>query len=111
MNTMADRIRQMRQDLYAALKTIGTPGTWEHILNQCGMFSFTGLTRKANLCVYKEPVLNCIMCAAMQVEFLTSKYHIYLMKNGRINMCGLNSSNMEYVASAIKDAVTTHPEQ
>lgn len=46
----------------------------------------------------------------MQVEFLTSKYHIYLLKNGRINMCGLNGGNMDYVANAIKDAVTTHPE-
>ena len=47
---------------------------------------------------------------AMQVDYLTSKYHIYLLKNGRINMCGLNAGNMEYVADAIKDAVTTHPE-
>ena len=46
----------------------------------------------------------------MQVDYLTSKYHVYLLKNGRINMCGLNAGNMEYVADAIKDAVTTHPE-
>lgn len=44
--TMADRIRQMRQELYQALKVNGTPGSWEHIINQCGMFSFTGLTRE-----------------------------------------------------------------
>lgn len=43
---MADRIKQMRNDLYLALKANGTPGSWEHIINQCGMFSFTGLTRK-----------------------------------------------------------------
>lgn len=49
--------------------------------------------------------------SAMQVEYLTKKYHIYLLKNGRINMCGLNSANMEYVADAIKDAVTAHPEK
>ena len=47
----------------------------------------------------------------MQVDYLTKKHHIYLLKNGRINMCGLNSSNMEYVAAAIKDAVITHPEK
>ena len=48
---------------------------------------------------------------AMQVDYLTKKHHIYLLKNGRINMCGLNSSNVEYVAAAIKDAVITHPEK
>ena len=41
---------------------------------------------------------------------MTNKYHIYMMKSGRINMCGLNSSNLEYVSNAIKDAVITHPE-
>lgn len=46
----------------------------------------------------------------MQVRFLTSKYHIYLLENGRINMCGLNGSNLEYVADAIKDTITTHTE-
>ena len=46
LTTMSDRIRAMRQELYQALKANGTPGTWEHIINQIGMFSFTGLTRK-----------------------------------------------------------------
>jgi len=42
---MAERIKQMRQELYTALRANGTPGTWEHIINQTGMFSYTGLTR------------------------------------------------------------------
>ena len=50
------------------------------------------------------------MCTASQVEYMTSKYHIYLLKNGRINMCGLNAGNLEYVANAIKDAVVSFPE-
>lgn len=44
--TMSDRIRTMRTELYQTLKANGTPGTWEHIIQQIGMFSFTGLTRK-----------------------------------------------------------------
>jgi hypothetical protein len=47
LSTMSDRIRAMRKELYQALKANGTPGTWEHIVNQIGMFSFTGLTRKS----------------------------------------------------------------
>ena len=42
---------------------------------------------------------------AKQVEMLINKYHIYLLKNGRINVCGLNPSNLDYVAAAIDDVV------
>ncbi len=51
------------------------------------------------------------VCVAAQVEFLASKYHIYMLKSGRVSMCGLNSKNIDYVAAAIKDAVITYPEQ
>lgn len=47
----------------------------------------------------------CVFVAA-QVDILMKKYHIYLLKNGRINMCALTTSNMEYVANAIHAAVT-----
>ena len=39
------------------------------------------------------------------------EYHIYLLSSGCINVCGLTPSNLEYVAKAIHDAVTTHPEK
>jgi len=88
---MANRILEMRSQLLNKLRELGTPGpcngTWEHIVKQAGMFSYLGITEK-------------------QVEFLISKYHIYLLKSGRINMCGLNTSNIDYIANAIHDAVT-----
>ena len=37
----------MREALHQALKANGTPGSWSHIIQQIGMFSFTGLTRKS----------------------------------------------------------------
>jgi len=48
-----------------------------------------------------------IFSAVKQVEFLASKYHIYLLNSGRINICGITSANVDYVAKAIYDAVTT----
>jgi len=87
---MANRIKEMRQQLYDKLKALGTPGTWEHIITQIGMFSFTGLNPS-------------------QVDFLMKNHHIYLIKQGRINMCGLNSGNIDYVAQAIHEAVVTIP--
>ena len=41
---MSSRIIQMRAALRDQLVKLGTPGTWDHITSQIGMFSFTGLT-------------------------------------------------------------------
>lgn len=46
IKTMADRIISMRLGLRERLEKMGTPGTWNHITDQIGMFSFTGLGRK-----------------------------------------------------------------
>lgn len=42
---MSNRIKQMRQLLFDRLTANGTPGKWNHIVDQIGMFSFTGLQR------------------------------------------------------------------
>ncbi len=42
---MSNRIKTMRTQLYDALKEVGAPGDWTHIINQIGMFSYTGLTK------------------------------------------------------------------
>lgn len=41
---MSSRIREMRVALRRYLERIGTPGSWKHITEQIGMFSYTGLT-------------------------------------------------------------------
>ncbi|CAH8518778.1 unnamed protein product [Dicrocoelium dendriticum] len=43
--TMAERVKLMRQMLYDSLLKLNTPGSWDHIIQQIGMFSYTGLTR------------------------------------------------------------------
>ncbi|CAM9739577.1 aspartate aminotransferase, cytoplasmic [Lampetra fluviatilis] len=88
VRTMAERVLLMREKLREKLKSLGTPGNWDHITRQIGMFSYTGLN-------------------PAQVEFLIKQKHVYLMKSGRINMCGLNSHNLDYVAEAIHATVTT----
>uniref|UniRef100_T1DNU1 Aspartate aminotransferase n=1 Tax=Crotalus horridus TaxID=35024 RepID=T1DNU1_CROHD len=87
VKTMADRVLQMRAELRSRLEALGTPGTWRHITEQIGMFSFTGLNIK-------------------QVQYLIKEKHIYLMASGRINMCGLTTKNLDYVAKSIYEAVT-----
>ena len=40
-----------------------------------------------------------------QVDYLVGKHRIYMLKNGRMNVCGLNSKNVRQVAEAIDDCV------
>lgn len=42
---MADRINGMRVRLFEELQRVGAPGRWNHIVEQIGMFSYTGLTK------------------------------------------------------------------
>lgn len=44
MITMSTRIKEMRMSLYEKLVQKGTPGVWDHITKQIGMFCYTGLT-------------------------------------------------------------------
>jgi len=34
----------VRQLLFQKLKALGTPGSWDHIVQQNGMFCYTGLS-------------------------------------------------------------------
>lgn len=45
IRSMSGRIQEMRKGLRSRLECIKTPGTWDHITDQIGMFSYTGLTR------------------------------------------------------------------
>lgn len=86
LRTMSGRIITMREALHSKLLELGTPGNWDHIKNQIGMFSFTGLTEA-------------------QVLKLRGEFHVYMTKNGRISMAGLNTSNVDYFAKAVDKIV------
>jgi aspartate/tyrosine/aromatic aminotransferase len=46
LKVMVERVQSMRNGLKERLEKLGTPGNWDHITKQIGMFSFLGLTRK-----------------------------------------------------------------
>lgn len=48
-------------------------------------------------------IMTC--CGAMQVENMTNKHHVYMTKDGRISLAGLNKAKSEYLAKAIDDSV------
>ncbi|KAJ5673765.1 Aspartate aminotransferase cytoplasmic [Penicillium macrosclerotiorum] len=86
LRTMSGRIQEMRRGLRERLEKRGTPGSWDHITSQIGMFSFTGLSEA-------------------QVKVLRDKWHVYMTKNGRISMAGLNTHNLDYFAEAVDSVV------
>ncbi|EER39969.1 aspartate aminotransferase [Histoplasma capsulatum H143] len=86
LRAMSGRIVEMRRGLRERLERRGTPGSWDHITSQIGMFSFTGLSEA-------------------QVQRLREKWHVYMTKNGRISMAGLNSNNIDYFAEAVDSVV------
>ena len=92
LKTMANRIIEMRRALLDNLLSLKTPGNWDHIVNQIGMFSYTGLSSITYL-------------LGSQVKFLRDKYHVYMTSNGRISMAGLNTTNVQRFAEAMHDAV------
>lgn len=55
---MSGRIKQMREGLYQRLLKLGTPGTWEHITTQIGMFSYTGLSGMYDIILFIRKIMN-----------------------------------------------------
>lgn len=82
MKAMADRIIGMRTSLKTSVQGLGSVLNWDHIVNQNGMFCYTGLTPE-------------------QVARLRDEHSVYLTKNGRVSMAGVTSGNVEYLANAM----------
>lgn len=89
MEMMAGRIRNVRQELYDHISRINKDKDWSFIIKQIGMFSYTGMT-------------------PAQVDNMTKKHHVYMTKDGRISLAGLNSAKAEYLARAIDDSVRNY---
>ena len=85
LTTMSRRIGTMRDRVRNGLLKRGTPGNWDHVVNQIGMFSYTGLSVE-------------------QVRRLREK-HIYLADSGRISVSGLNDANVEYFCDMVDEVV------
>jgi aspartate aminotransferase len=78
---MHERISGLRKALNQALKSRGA-NNFDFIEQQKGMFSFLGLSEA-------------------QVDRLKSEYAIYMVGSSRINIAGISSANLEYLADSI----------
>jgi aromatic-amino-acid transaminase len=83
---MRERIRGMRQALVHKLAQYAPRANFQFILEQRGMFSYTGLT-------------------ASQVARLRDEFSVYAVDTGRICVAALNSHNIDYTAKAISAVI------
>ncbi|MCP3526046.1 aromatic amino acid transaminase [Escherichia coli] len=78
---MRTRILAMRQELVKVLSTEMPERNFDYLLNQRGMFSYTGLS-------------------AAQVDQLREEFGVYLIASSRMCVAGLNTQNVHRVAKA-----------
>ena len=79
---MRDRIKKMRYLFVQLLKEYGAQQDFSFIIEQNGMFSFSGLT-------------------AEQVDRLKEEFAIYAVRSGRINVAGITEDNIRYLCESI----------
>jgi aspartate/tyrosine/aromatic aminotransferase len=83
---MRDRINDMRRLFVETLKAKGVARDFAFIMDQRGMFSFSGLNKQ-------------------QVQQLRDNYSLYIVGSGRINVAGMTESNMDRLCEAIKSVL------
>ena len=82
LGQMRDRIKVMRKQLVDKVRAQRADFDFSHVIDQRGMFSYSGLTK-------------------VHVRRLREEYSIYALDSGRICVAALNSKNIDYVANAI----------
>ncbi|KAJ5079264.1 aspartate aminotransferase [Anaeramoeba ignava] len=84
---MAERTQKMRELLYKDLIKSKTPGDWEPLKVQKGLFSYLSLKKE-------------------QIKELREKYGLFLSDDGRICMSAINNSNVNYIVYALGCVIT-----
>jgi len=82
LTEMRERMRRVRSQLVASLKDVAPEHDFQHIEQTTGMFCYLGLS-------------------ADQVAKIKSDHGIYLVDSSRINVCGINDDNVDYIAGSI----------
>ena len=82
LTEMRDRINGLRAQFVKQIQSIGIEQDFSFIEREKGMFSFLGVN-------------------VNQVQTLVNDYSIYLVNSSRINVAGINDSNIEYLSNSL----------
>lgn len=83
---MRDRIKDTRTDFVTALEQAGVSRDFRFLMDQKGMFSFTGISKD-------------------DVHRLRNEFAIYMVDSGRINVAGITPANLAQVTAAMKSVI------
>lgn len=89
LDGMRVRILEMRKALHQSLSAKLPGRDFGYLLNQRGMFSYTGLS-------------------ATQADELRERYGVYILRSGRVCIACLNAGNVEAVANAFAAVIAGH---
>lgn len=82
LTEVRERIQSMRTLLADNIQNNAAGKDFSHIKQQRGMFSFLGLN-------------------TAQLDQLREEYGVYIVSSSRVNLAGINSSNLDYLSSSI----------
>lgn len=88
VTNVRERIQRMRSELKRRLDALLPGRSFDSLVEQRGMFSYTGLS-------------------AASVDCLREERGVYLLRSGRLCIAGLNEANLDDVANAIADVQRT----
>ena len=86
LSSLRNRIREMRVSLNSNLIELGCNKDFSFIVDQNGMFSFSGISTE-------------------DVQKLRNEYSIYIVDSGRVNIAGITSKNINYISESINKVV------
>lgn len=86
LTTMRERISRMRQQFVHNMQATGCHVDFSFLLEQRGMFSFSGLN-------------------PMQVDWLRNEKGIYIVGNGRLNVAAMTPANLPVLTEAIAECL------
>ncbi|ODA81072.1 hypothetical protein RJ55_04034 [Drechmeria coniospora] len=89
VNGVAASLQNRRQILRHSLERLRTPGDWNFITQQVGMFSHLDFTPS-------------------QVQYLREEHHLYLDQNSRISFAAIDERGIQRVAHGIHDMMQKH---
>lgn len=75
-------VSSMFKQLVKAIEAKGTPGTWNHVTDQIGMFTFTGLSKAPGKVVMFLGCLWCFKISLLGTLALFQRKHIFSTVEG-----------------------------
>lgn len=83
---ITERLQNIRKNILNKLTELGTPGVWDHVVKQNGLFWYSGLTEE-------------------QVHRITNEEHVYMTLTGRVNVAGVNDQNIDQFCKSLDKVV------